>query len=69
MSVEQEIEIGRQIEAEVRDPQVSEYVRRVGQRLVRAGGGAAYRYSFSVADFARSTCLPCLADTCGFTAA
>lgn len=58
VSVEQEIEIGRQTNAqvrkqvpEVRDGQVTAYVRSVGQRLVRHASGPKYPYSFSVADY------------------
>ncbi|OFW01982.1 MAG: hypothetical protein A3I61_00470 [Acidobacteria bacterium RIFCSPLOWO2_02_FULL_68_18] len=58
VSVEQEIEIGRQVDAKVRqevpelaDGQVSEYVRSIGQRLVRQAPGPKYPYRFSVADY------------------
>jgi predicted Zn-dependent protease len=58
ISVPQEIEIGRaenaQVHkqtAEVRDPQVGAYITRIGQRLAKAAPGAAYPYSFAVADY------------------
>jgi predicted Zn-dependent protease len=57
VSVPQEIEIGREANAQVRkttaelrDPQVTAYVARVGQRLARVAPGAKYPYTFSVAD-------------------
>src|SRR5258705_11263422 len=59
ISVPQEIEIGREENAqvrkqmkEVRDPRVTAYVTRLGQRLGRAAPGAKYPYSFQVADAA-----------------
>ena len=58
VSVEQEIEIGREANAQVRkqtaelrDLQVTAYVARVGQRLAKAAPGAKYPYTFSVADY------------------
>ena len=58
ISVSQEIEIGRaenaQVRkqtAELRDAHVTTYVTRIGQRLARAAPGAAYPYSFQVADY------------------
>lgn len=58
VSVEQEIEIGKQANAQVRKqvPELREtgtvsYVRSVGQRLVPHAGGAKYPYTFSVADY------------------
>ena len=36
--------------AELRDPQVSAYITRIGQRLARAAPGAKYPYSFTVAN-------------------
>jgi predicted Zn-dependent protease len=58
VSVEQEIEIGREANAqvrkevpEVRDAQATQYVRGIGQRLVRAATGPKYPYSFSMADY------------------
>jgi predicted Zn-dependent protease len=58
VSVEQEIEIGRETNAqvrkevpEVRDEQAAAYVRSVGQRLVRAAPGPKYPYSFTMADY------------------
>jgi predicted Zn-dependent protease len=57
VSVEEEIEIGRaaneQVRAQVpelRDPIVASYVRDLGHRLIRAAPGAKYPYSFTVAD-------------------
>lgn len=58
VSVQQEIEVGRQANAqirkevpEVRDAQVTGYIRSIGQRLVRQASGPMYPYSFSVADY------------------
>jgi predicted Zn-dependent protease len=58
VSVDQEIEIGKQANAQVRqqvpelrDAGTVEYVRSVGRRLVPHAGGAKYPYSFSVADY------------------
>ena len=58
VSVQQEIDIGREANAqirkqtaELRDPQVTAYVRRIGQRLAQAAPGAKYPYTFSVADY------------------
>jgi len=58
VSVPQEIEIGREANAQVRkqtaelrDPQVTAYVARLGRRLARAAPGAKYPYTFSVADY------------------
>ena len=58
VSVEEEIEIGRQANAqvrkevpEVRDAEVIRYVRGLGQRLVRQAPGPAYPYSFSLAAY------------------
>lgn len=58
VSVPQEIEIGREANtqvrkttAELRDPQVTTYIARVGQRLARAAPGAKYPYTFAVADY------------------
>lgn len=58
VSVKQEIEIGRQANAEVRkqtpevrDPEVTSYVRALGRQLTRHAPGARYPYSFSVADY------------------
>ena len=57
LSVPQEIEIGREQNAqvrkrmaEVRDREVTAYVARIGQRLAKAAPGAKYPYSFQVAD-------------------
>ena len=58
VSVEDEIEIGRQANAQVRkevpelrDTQATAYIRTIGQRLARHAQGPKYPYSFSVADF------------------
>lgn len=58
VSVDQEIEIGRQANAqvrqevpEVRDAQTTAYIRSIGQRLARHAPGPRYPYSFSVADY------------------
>jgi predicted Zn-dependent protease len=58
VSVQQEIEIGREANAqirkktaELRDPQVTAYVTRVGQRLAKEAPGAKYPYSFAVANY------------------
>jgi beta-barrel assembly-enhancing protease len=57
VSVEQEIAIGREAQAEakkktpqVRDAAVAGYVERVGRRLAAQAGGPEYPYSFTVAD-------------------
>jgi len=59
VSVPQEIEIGREQNAQVRkrmaevgDREVTAYVARIGQRLAKAAPGAKYPYSFQVADAA-----------------
>ena len=58
VSVEDEIDIGRQANAQVRkqmpelrDEQTLAYVRGIGQRLVRQAPGPKYPYSFSAADY------------------
>ena len=58
VSVSQEIEIGKQANAqirrqvpELRDPATLEYVRSIGRRLVAHAGGPKYPYTFSVADY------------------
>lgn len=58
VSVQQEIEIGEQANAQVRkempelrDGQVTAYIRSIGQRLVRHAPGPKYPYSFSVVDY------------------
>jgi predicted Zn-dependent protease len=58
VSVQEEIEIGRQVNAqvrkqmpEVRDEQVVTYIRGIGRRLVSHAGGPGFPYSFSVADY------------------
>jgi predicted Zn-dependent protease len=57
VSVQEEIEIGRSANEQVRtqvpelrDATVTSYVRDVGNRLVRAAPGAKYPYTFAVAD-------------------
>jgi predicted Zn-dependent protease len=57
VSVEQEIAIGKQANAQFRketpeleDPAVVPYVRNVGRRLARAATGPKYPYSVSIAD-------------------
>jgi predicted Zn-dependent protease len=58
VSVAQEIDIGRNANAQVRkevpeltDAQVKAYVGDIGRRLVRAAPGPKYPYSFSVANY------------------
>jgi predicted Zn-dependent protease len=58
ISVPQEIEIGREENAQVRkqmaelrDPQVSAYITSIGKRLAKVAPGAKYPYSFSVANY------------------
>jgi len=58
VSVDQEIEIGKQANAQVRkqvpelrDGETTEYIRSLGRRLVAHAGGPKYPYSFSVADY------------------
>lgn len=58
VSVEDEITIGRQANAQIqkempvlRDQQTLAYVRGIGQRLVRQAPGPKYPYSFSAADY------------------
>lgn len=58
ISVPQEIQIGREENAQVRkqtaelrDRQVTAYVARIGQRLARVAPGAKYPYSFQVANY------------------
>jgi predicted Zn-dependent protease len=58
ISVQQEIEMGRQTNAqvrketpEVRDAQVTGYIRSIGRRLVEQASGPKYPYSFAVADY------------------
>jgi predicted Zn-dependent protease len=58
VSVQQEIEIGRETNAqvrkevpEVRDGQVAGYIRGIGERLARHASGPKYPYSFSMADY------------------
>ena len=58
VSVPQEIEIGKQENAQVRkqtaelrDAQVTAYIARIGERLAKAAPGAKYPYSFQVANY------------------
>jgi predicted Zn-dependent protease len=58
VSVQDEIEIGRQSNAqvhkqlpEVSDAQATAYIRGIGQRLVRSAPGPRYPYSFEMADY------------------
>ena len=58
VSVEQEIEIGRRLDAqaraempELRDARLLSYVRGIGVRLVRHAPGPKYPYSFTVVDY------------------
>ena len=58
ISVEREVEIGRQANADIRkttpelsDREVRDYVRSIGARLVKVTPGPKYPYSFSVANY------------------
>jgi predicted Zn-dependent protease len=58
ISVEQEIEIGKQANAEIRrempelrDVEVAAYVRGLGRQLARHASGPDYPYAFSVVDY------------------
>ena len=58
VSVQQEIDIGREANAQVRketpelrDPQITAYVSRLGRTLAAAAPGERYPYTFSVADY------------------
>jgi predicted Zn-dependent protease len=58
ISVPQEIQIGKEENAQVRrqtpqvhDAEITSYVARVGQRLAKYAPGAKYPYSFAVADY------------------
>jgi len=58
VSVPQEIEIGREEQAQVRkqmaqlrEPQVTAYITQIGRRLAAAAPGAKYPYSFTVANY------------------
>jgi len=58
VSVQDEIAIGRQANADTRkqlavlpDQEVSSYVRSIGARLARASSGPPYPYSFTVANY------------------
>src|SRR5215218_6845146 len=58
VSVQDEIEIGRQANArvkkqltELRQPDATAYVRDIGRRLLRVTSGPHYPYSFTVADY------------------
>jgi predicted Zn-dependent protease len=58
VSVEEEIDIGREANAQVRkevpeltDAETTAYISSIGQRLVSAASGPEYPYTFSVADY------------------
>jgi predicted Zn-dependent protease len=58
VSVQEEIEIGKQTDAQVRqktpelrDGETTAYIRRLGQQLSRSAPGPKYPYKFSVADY------------------
>jgi predicted Zn-dependent protease len=58
VSVPQEIEIGRQENAQVRkqmtelrDPRITAYIGQIGRRLAKAAPGAKYPYTFQVANY------------------
>jgi beta-barrel assembly-enhancing protease len=58
ISIEQEIEIGQQVNAQVRnempelrDAETLAYVRGIGRRLVQHAPGPKYPYAFSVVDY------------------
>ena len=58
VSVEEEIAIGRQANAQIRqevpelaDARTAAYIRDLGARLVRVASGPTYPYTFSVADY------------------
>src|SRR5438552_17446460 len=58
ISVPQEIEIGREENAQVhkqtaelRDAQVTTFITHIGQRLAKAAPGAKYPYSFAIVDY------------------
>jgi predicted Zn-dependent protease len=58
VSVQQEVDIGRQANAQVRrevpemrDAEVTAYIRRLGSQLALYAPGPQYPYSFSVADY------------------
>jgi predicted Zn-dependent protease len=64
VSVQDEIDIGRQANAQVkkqfrelRQPEVTEYVRDIGRRLLRGTPGPHYPYSFTIADYREITAL------------
>jgi beta-barrel assembly-enhancing protease len=57
MSVAEEVQLGKQMQQQVRkevpvvpDAAVAEYVRSIGRRLVAKAGGPGYPYSFTVAN-------------------
>jgi len=65
ISVEDEIAIGRQANADTRkkipelpDREVRAYVRSIGARLAKAAPGPRYPYSFSVANYREITSRP-----------
>jgi len=58
VSVEDEIDIGRETNAQIRkevpelkDAETTAYIAAIGERLVRAASGPKYPYSFSVANY------------------
>ena len=58
VSVSQEIEIGKEANAqvrkempEVRDAQLAQYIRSIGQRLAGQASGPKYPYSFAMVDY------------------
>lgn len=58
VSVQEEVEIGKQVNAQVRrevpslgDTQTNNYLRALGQQLTRVAPGPKYPYSFAVADY------------------
>jgi predicted Zn-dependent protease len=58
ITVEQEIEVGKRADQQVRkqlhelrDAETTAYVRDIGRRLAKVSGGPAYPYSFAVADY------------------
>lgn len=64
VSVEQEVEIGREAQREmqaripeVRDETVNRYIDRLGSRLAAQAPGARYPYSFSVANYRETNAM------------
>ena len=52
IAAEQHAEILRRFGGEYRDPELTAYVRAVGQALIRAHGSGGYRFNFTVIDAA-----------------